>query len=296
MTVTTRACPERSQRAVAFSAIVLVVATLAAAQERAPGSPRAQDSAQTGAGLFRDRCAECHGADAKGVAGHDLTLLWASGTTDERVFQTIRAGVPNTLMPSSTAPDEELRALVMYLRSLNAPASPELSSVLSSVPSSVPLRGTVENGESIFWASCGNCHAVKGRGGVLGPNFSRVAQSRELLTQAIRDPNASTATGYQAVTLVTRDGQRVRGTRKSEDALSIQIMDSNERLRGFLKSSLRDVIKEPASLMPAFGPDKLTDADLSDVMAFLNTLRTPGSGRGAGRVGGPGRAGGPGPF
>ena len=74
---------------------------------------------RTGAGLFRERCAECHGADAKGVAGHDLTQLWASGATDERVFQTIRAGVPNTLMPSSTAPDDELRALVTYLRSLN---------------------------------------------------------------------------------------------------------------------------------------------------------------------------------
>ena len=67
----------------------------------------------------------------------------------------------------------------------------------------------------------------------------------------------------------------MRGTRKSEDALSIQIMDTNEHLRGFLKSSLREVIKEPASLMPAFGPDKLTDADLNDVLAFLNTLRGP---------------------
>ena len=78
---------------------------------------------RTGAGLFRERCAECHGADAKGVAGHDLTQLWASGATDERVFQTIRAGVPNTLMPSSTAPDDELRALVAYLRSLNGSAA-----------------------------------------------------------------------------------------------------------------------------------------------------------------------------
>ena len=94
---------------------------------------------------------------------------------------------------------------------------------------------------------------------MIGPDFSRVAQSREALAAAIRNPNASTANGYQAMTLVTRDGQRVRGTRKSEDALSIQIMDTNERLRGFLKSSLREVIKEPASLMPAFGPDRLTE-------------------------------------
>ena len=284
MTITTRAGRT-------LGAMILTAMVSMAAQAPAPGGQRDLDPAvvRTGAGLFRERCAECHGADAKGVAGHDLTQLWASGATDERVFQTIRAGVPNTLMPSSAAPDDELRALVTYLRSLNGTAA-----------ASETARGNTDNGERIFWASCGSCHAVKGRGGVLGPDFSRVAQSREALAQAIRDPNASTASGYQAITLVTRDGQRVRGTRKSEDALSIQIMDTNEQLRGFLKSSLREVIKEPASLMPAFGPDKLTDADLNDVLAFLNTLAPAGwrtrTRRRCGRAGGAGRAGGPGPF
>jgi putative heme-binding domain-containing protein len=284
MTNTTRA-------AWTLGATILTAMVSMAAQAPPPAGQRDLDPAlvRTGSGLFRERCAECHGADAKGVAGHDLTQLWAAGATDERVFQIIRVGVPNTLMPSSAAPDDELRALVAYLRSLNGAAA---------APGGT-ARGNTDNGERIFWASCGSCHAVKGRGGVLGPDFSRVGQSPEALAQAIRDPNASTAGGFQAVTLITRDGQRVRGTRKSEDALSIQIMDANERLRGFLKSSLREVIKEPASLMPAFGPDKLTDADLNDLVAFLNTLRPPGGGRGrggAGRGAAPGRAGGPGPF
>jgi putative heme-binding domain-containing protein len=278
-TVTTTAT-----RAVALCAMVLAVTVLPLAQERAPGAQAGLDAAavRTGAGLFRERCAECHGADGKGVVGHDLTRLWAAGATDDRVFQIIRAGVPNTLMPSSAAPDDEVRALVAYLHSLNGAGG-----------ASEPARGNAANGERIFWASCGSCHAVNGRGGVLGPDFSRVAQAPDALAQAIRQPNASTAPGYQAVTLVTRDGERIRGTRKSEDALSIQIMDTTERLRGFLKSSLREVVKEPASLMPAFGPDTLSDADLNDVLAFLNTLRPPGGGRG-GRGGGPGRAGGPG--
>ena len=94
--------------------MILTAMASMAAQAPAPAAQRDLDPAvvRTGAGLFRERCAECHGADAKGVAGHDLTRLWASGATDERVFQTIRAGVPNTLMPSSAAPDDELRALV----------------------------------------------------------------------------------------------------------------------------------------------------------------------------------------
>ena len=107
--------------ALAIGAMLLTTSASMVAQAPASAVQRDLDPAfvRTGAGLFRERCAECHGADAKGVAGHDLTQLWASGATDERVSQTIRAGVPNTLMPSSTAPDDELRALVTYLRSLN---------------------------------------------------------------------------------------------------------------------------------------------------------------------------------
>jgi putative heme-binding domain-containing protein len=222
--------------------------------------PGASDpaTARAGAALFRERCSECHGADAKGVPGHDLTRLWAAGATDQRVFQTIRQGVPNTIMPATTAPDSEVSALVSYLRSLNG-AGAEAAG------------GNADNGERIFWASCGTCHTVNGRGGALGPDLTRIAQSqsRALLTIALRDPNKSIPDGYKPVTVVTRDGKRVRGAQKSEDAFSIQMMDTNGNLRGYLKSGVRDIVRESSSLMPAFGPDRLNDSDLADLLAFL---------------------------
>src|SRR5438552_6668486 len=84
-------------------------------------NPQASDAAaiQSGAVLFRERCADCHGADAKGVSGPDLTRLWTTAGSDERVFQTIRSGVPGSIMPPSTAPDAELRAIVAYLRNIS---------------------------------------------------------------------------------------------------------------------------------------------------------------------------------
>jgi len=243
-----------SARRVVFGALLLALARPVMAQEqRSQGAVRGVD-------LFRERCSECHGADGKGVTGHDLTRLWAAGATDARVLQTIRNGVPNTIMPSSTAPDEELRGIVGYLRSLNGPAS------------ATTARGDAAGGERIFSSMCASCHAVEGRGGRLGPDLTRVAdsQSREALTRAIRDPGAATAAGYQTVTLVTRDGQRIRGTVKGEDAFSIQIMDTGERLQGYLKSQLREVIHEPGSLMPAFGPDRVRDTDLDDLLRYLS--------------------------
>jgi putative heme-binding domain-containing protein len=250
-----------------LTALALAVATTLVVGGVQTRNPRDADPAaiQAGGALFRERCADCHGADAKGVRGPDLTRLWTTEGSDQRVFQTIRSGVPGSIMPSSPAPDDELWAIVAYLHNIST-AKPEESS------------GSVANGEQIFGASCAGCHQIKGRGGRLGPDLSRIAasQSNLVLTRAIRDASASFTTGYEPVTLVTRDGQQIRGTRKGEDAFSIQIMDAHERLQGYLKASLREVIRDKQSLMPDFGPDRLSDRELNDLLAFLGTLRASG--------------------
>ena len=79
--------------------------------------------------------------------------------------------------------------------------------------------------------------------------------------------------GYEAVTLVTRDGERIRGVKKNEDEFSIQIMDTRERLQGYLKSNLTTFTIEKQSLMPVYGPDRVSDRDLDDLLQYLTTLR-----------------------
>jgi alcohol dehydrogenase (cytochrome c) len=240
--------------------IAFGVACTAAAQTPAG------DAASRGSALFQLRCADCHGVDAKGVHGPDLTVLFANGAAEGRVFETIRRGVPGTEMPSTTAPDEELRAIVAYLRTfVTAP--------------SAASRGDLAKGERVFSASCSACHRVNGRGGALGPDLSRIgaSRSRDLLSREIRDASAAIVPGYQPVTLVTKDGTRVRGARKNEDAYSIQIMDMRQRLQGYVKADLREVINEKASLMPDFKADRLSDSDLNDVLAFLGSLRGAGA-------------------
>jgi putative heme-binding domain-containing protein len=253
-----------------FLCALLLVSRFAVAADAQDGPLPGQQNIgaiTSGSTLYRARCAECHGADGKGVAGHDLTRLWTLGATDERVFQTIRNGVPNTIMPSSTAPDGELRALIAYLRSLNGP------------PVAEPLRGNAESGERIFATNCSSCHAINGRGGRLGPDLSRIAQSRAQLTEAIRSPANSIAAGYQPVTVVTRDGERVTGALKGEDAFSVQLMDTTERLRAYMKSSLKSFVRDPGSLMPEYGPNRVSESDLDDLIRYLSTFRAATAGR-----------------
>jgi putative heme-binding domain-containing protein len=222
-----------------------------------------RESIRIGMALYRVRCSECHGLDATGYRGPDLTAVMNGGTPDERLFQTIRKGVTGTEMPPSTAPDDDLLMIIAYLRNLGGAAAPEAA------------VGNVENGARLFTAQCGACHRVAGRGGRLGPDLTRIgiARSRTALTREIRTPSEWVAPTFETVTLVTKDGQRVRGAKKNEDAFSIQLMDTRERLQGYVKSNLQEVIYEKDSLMPAFGTARLNDADLTDLVGYLTTLR-----------------------
>ena len=100
-----------------------------------------------------------------------------------------------------------------------------------------------------------------------------VARSRAALVREIRTPSEWLTPTFETVTLVTNDGQRIRGVKKNEDVFSIQVMDVRERIQGFTKASLQEVIYEKDSLMPAFGPGRLGDTDLNNLIGYLSSLR-----------------------
>lgn len=249
--------------------VAMIVAASPPSSAWQPPAPAPDGPALAGAALYAARCADCHGADATGVRGPDLTRLWGTGATDDRVFQTIRQGVPGSIMPATTAPDAEVRALVAYLKALGT------ASTAGPTGSTNGARGSAAQGEATFWSTCGSCHRVGQRGGRLGPDLTRigVTQAADVLRTAIRRASAAITPGYQSVTLVTTSGTTVRGLRKGEDAFSVQILDTRERLQGYRKADLASVARDPQSLMPDYGPDRLPDASLDDVVAFLTSLK-----------------------
>ncbi len=92
------------------------------------------------------------------------------------------------------------------------------------------------------------------------------------MVREIRTPHEWIPPAYETVTIVTKDGQKIRGVKKNEDAFSIQVMDMRERIQGYLKSNV-EVQYDKNSLMPAFDPKRLSDSDLSDLVGYLSTLR-----------------------
>jgi putative heme-binding domain-containing protein len=223
------------------------------------------DAARRGSLLFRARCSGCHGLDARGVSGPDLTAVLAGGMSDERFFRIVRSG-QGTDMPrfgSEQTTNTQVWEMLTHLRAVTKGAPSER------------VAGDAAAGDGLFQARCMSCHQVNGRGGRLGPNLSRIGAVRSpgALAAKVRDPNREFVPGYRPVTVVLADGGRVRGVVKNEDAFSIQIMDTAERLRGYRRSDIREVVREPRSLMPSFAPGALPDGELTDLVSYLSTLR-----------------------
>ena len=70
----------------------------------------------------------------------------------------------------------------------------------------------------------------------------------------------------------------MQGVKKNEDEYSVQIMDMRERIQGYMKSDLAEVIDEKASIMPVYNTDRLSESDLNDLMRYINTLRADAAG------------------
>jgi putative heme-binding domain-containing protein len=129
---------------------------------------------------------------------------------------------------------------------------------------------------------------VRGRGGRLGPELTRVGAARSVayLTESIREPDKELSLGmtdpnnhyvipmeYETVTAMTYDGRRIIGVAKNEDTFSIQLLGQDDALHLFLKKDLREVVHERRSLMPAYTEQMLSKEELQDLLCYLVNLR-----------------------
>jgi putative heme-binding domain-containing protein len=251
------------KRLAAVASLVLIcngVPSGASGEERNPFEGN-EDAIRIGASLFAARCADCHGPDARGRLGPDLTRRWVRGESDESAFLILRNGVPGSSMPPSIAPDNELWAIVAYLRSI-------------SVMPPLETKGDAGRGRTLFAEECAGCHQVRGQGGALGPDLTTIGatRSREALTIALREPSVTVALGFRAAKF-RAGGELVEGVVKGEDAFSLQVVTVDGELAAFSKRELTGLERGAESLMPVFDESRLSDAAFEDVLAYLGTLR-----------------------
>lgn len=214
---------------------------------------------EAGKAQFLDACAACHGTNGEGGIGPSLVDgREVRRADDEQLFKSIRQGVPGADMPPFPFPDEQVWSLVAYVRSLSVPA----------VESNVD--GDIAAGEALFFGAggCVKCHRIRGRGGLFGPDLSRIGASRRIdqIREALMDPNARITAGFEAATL---DG-RVRAVVKNHTNFSAQVLDSSGRLHLLRGDELERLRFEGESWMPRDVATRLEDDLVRDLVAFLS--------------------------
>jgi cytochrome c oxidase cbb3-type subunit III len=249
-------------------------------------NPLANDSsaAKLGEFQFRSNCSFCHGLGARGGGrGPDLTRKPKKhGNSDAEIFRNIQGGIPGTAMPAAVGSigvgmsDDEIWQVIAYIRSIEK--------------TSAAITGDATHGELIYSAQgCPSCHMIRGKGGRLGPDLSSVGSARaaEYLTESVRNPSRQLSHGlleaqkefpqdYESVTVVAADGTKYRGIILNEDGFTLQMIDVREKVHSFTKRELQSFEKSRMSLMPAYGPDSISDKDLQDIVAFLGATSRKG--------------------
>jgi putative heme-binding domain-containing protein len=219
----------------------------------------------TGRQYFLGHCAQCHGPEGEGGRGVNLTTgHYRHGGSDRELYMTVRRGVRGSEMPGSRLSQPELWRVVAYVKRLGGAGAEEKAS------------GDPKAGRAIYEGKggCASCHIVNGAGGLLGPDLSEIGLRRSLkfLRDSIVDPSAYINPAYRSVSVVTRNGAKIRGIVLNEDDYSIQLRDTREELRSFLKSDLKNMQPEKESLMPSY-KSILSETEINDLVACLNSLR-----------------------
>jgi quinoprotein glucose dehydrogenase len=167
--------------------------------------------------------------------------------------------------PLESINDFQAATIVAYLRSIAA--NPSRRSALA---------GDAARGKQLFEnkGGCVACHRVKSAGSRVGPNLSEIGATRRAveIERALVDPNADAAPQNRSVRVVTKDGSTVTGRLLNIDTFSIQLLDSNESLRSFSRSDLRESTVLQKSSMPSY-KDKLSPQELADVVSYLASLK-----------------------
>jgi len=136
--------------------------------------------------------------------------------------------------------------------------------------------GDVENGRKLFFGKsiCYSCHAVAGEGSAFGPDLSNIGEirSRHDILEAILYPSVSFAREYESSKITTNNASYM-GIIKEQTPEVIYIETSIDKLKVRVPvSDITSIEQVNTSLMPP-GLDKmLTEKELADLMAFLESL------------------------
>jgi cytochrome c oxidase cbb3-type subunit III len=260
-----------------------LLVSLAAAQTPPPSSPAetavkqsapvglksyAPEQVRSGRDLFRQDCSFCHGRDAGGgESGPDLTRskLVTEDVDGDKIGEVVRNGRPDKGMPRFDRSDQQLASLVAFIHTQQNRALSRGVGGRKGVDASDLQTGNAEAGKQYF-AGAGKCSTCHSPTGDLAGIASRY-QGLQLEEQMLYPEHAKSR-----VTVKAASGQAISGTLEYLDEFTVGLIDSSGWYRSWRTSDVQYQVDSPVDAhVELFS--KYTDADIHNLMAYLQTLR-----------------------
>lgn len=225
-------------------------------------SPELVDSGQS---LFQQNCAFCHGRDAAGgETGPDLTSskLVAEDVNGNKIGVVVLNGRPEKGMPRFNFTDRQIAELAAFIHNqkTNAKVGRRRGVAVSDLQT-----GSVVAGKQYFYGAgnCSSCHSPSG-------DLAHVAMRYQGLKLEERMLYPEGAAANVVVTLPS--GESVSGTLAYRDEFTIGLRDASGWYRSWPIDTVKVSVSAPAEAhVDLLG--KYTDADIHNLMAYLQTLR-----------------------
>jgi len=132
--------------------------------------------------------------------------------------------------------------------------------------------GSWSAGQDLFFgkeARCAECHAVRGRGGTIGPDLSNlVHRDYASVLRDIREPSVAINPDHITYSLALVDGRLFSGTVRSSGT-TLRVGDSQGRETVLAQSDVEVMQPQPISTMPEGLVQVLGAAKLTNLLTFL---------------------------
>ena len=138
------------------------------------------------------------------------------------------------------------------------------------------LNGDVDRGFTVFKKKCSTCHRIRETGYRVAPELTSVQnKSAADLLIAILDPNREAQPNFNTYTVVTENGRIFNGIIAAETATSITLKRAEAREDVVLRNTIEELAATGVSLMPEGLEKDLSPQDLADVIALIQSIKSP---------------------
>ena len=246
---------------------LLGLISLALSGPRLWAQSAADPAVARGQAQFVQNCGFCHGADATGVRGPDLTRsgLVHADQHGELIAPVIKNGRSDAGMPPLSLTDAQIADVVAFLHARVQAAMASNRGPGRDYPLQKLLTGNAAAGSAYFHGpgGCSGCHSEASLAGIAS-KFDTVELQQRLLYPRGRDA--------VQVAVQLANGKTVSGRLLHRDEFQVALRDAEGNYHSFDPARVRVEEQDPlAAHRRLLG--SLTDAELHNVYAFLATLK-----------------------